>query len=305
MNQNSTMPIASFMPRRTRAPRWLLPALLALLLAACSLGRFGYNNGDTLIYWWLNGYVEFDSGQRPWVQQRIDNLMSWHRHSQLKTYIPVLAAAQRRLEHDVTKAEVLADYQDITQLIDRIFEQAAPDLADLAISMNADNMAQLKKKFEENDEKFRKDYLKGDHEERQEHRYKMVMEWAEYWFGDFSAEQEAAIRRASDARPLNNEMWVADRVQRQQALIALLARIHQEKLTHDAATVLIKDFMESNYLVRTSATPEMKAFFDASKDAVAQLTVFIINLATPKQRQHAKDKLQQWIDDLNVLALQT
>jgi len=292
------------MPRRRRASRWVLLALLALLLAACSLGRFGYNNGDTLIYWWLNGYVDFDSSERPWVQQRIATLMAWHRHSQLKTYIPVLVAAQHRLEHDVTKAEVLADYQDVAQLIDRIFEQAAPDLADLAISMNADNMAQLKKKFEENDEKFRKDYLKGDHEERQEHRYKLVMEWAEYWFGDFSAEQEAAIRHASDARPLNNEMWVADRVQRQQALIALLIRIHQEKLTHDAATVLIKDFMENNYLVRTGAAPEMKAFFDASKDAVAQLSVFIINLATPKQRQHAKDKLQQWIDDLNVLALQ-
>jgi hypothetical protein len=292
------------MSGRGRAPRWLLPALLALLLAACSLGRFGYNNGDTLIYWWLNGYVDFDSGQRPWVKQRIDNLMSWHRHTQLKAYIPVLVAAQHRLDHDVTKAEVLADYQDITKLVDRIFEQAAPDLADLAIAMNADNMAQLKKKFEENDEKFRKDYLKGDTEERQEHRYKMVMEWAEYWFGDFSAEQEAAIRRASDARPLNNEMWVADRVQRQQALIALLTRIHQEKLTHDAATALIRDFMENNYLVRTGAAHEMKAFFEASKDGLAQLSVFIINLATPKQRQHAKDKLQQWITDFNVLAAQ-
>ncbi|HEY8024904.1 MAG TPA: DUF6279 family lipoprotein [Burkholderiaceae bacterium] len=298
------MPTSPFTFRRACASRFLRLALLALVpltLVACSLGRIGYNNGDTLVYWWLNGYVDFDSSQRPWVQQRIEGLHAWHRHTQLQTYVPLLIAAQHRLEHNVTKAEVLADYEDMTKCVDRIVDQAAPDLADLAIAMDADNLAQLTKKFESNNDKFRKEYMSGDREERQVHRYKMIMEWAEYWFGDFSDVQQAVIRRISDARPLNNELWVTDRIQRQHALIALLARIHQEKLTHDAAAALIKDFIDNNYLVRTGATPEMKAFFDASKDGVAQLAATIVNLATPKQKEHAKEKLQQWIDDITAL----
>jgi len=196
----------------------------------------------------------------------------------------------------------MSTYDDIVRAMDRLVEQAAPDLADLAIAMNDDNMEALKKKFDATNRKFRKEYLDGDREERQEHRYKLVMEWAEYWFGDFSDEQEAIIRRASDARPLNNEFWVEDRTLRQQVLIAMLDRIHREKLSHEAATTLIRTYIANNFLERREASAEMQAFFAASKDGLAQLSVTIINLTTPKQRAHAKEKMQQWIDDFNTLS---
>jgi len=282
--------------------RLLCVLLLLALLASCSLGRIGYDHGDTIVYWWLNGYVDLDTSQRPWVRQRIDTLFAWHRRTQLKTYFPLFTDAQHDLDHEVTKDEVMRMYGDISKAVDRVAEQAAPDLADLAMSLNYDNIDALKRKFDTTNRKFRKDYLDGDREERQEHRYKMVMEWAEYWFGDFSDEQEAAIRRASDARPLNNEMWVADRIERQQALLALIERIHREKLSHDAATALVKNYIAGNFLARNESSPEMQAFFAQSRDGLAQLTVTIVNLATPKQRAHAKEKLQDWIDDFNTLA---
>ena len=301
MMQNSIMPLFWSL-RYIRNLRLLVAASLLLLLASCSLGRVGYNNGDTIVYWWLNGYVDLDTSQRPWVRQRIDTLLAWHRRTQLKTYIPIFATAKQQLESNVTKADVMVVYDGITKAIDRTVEQAAPDLADLAIAMNADNMAALKEKFDATNRKFSRDYLDGDREERQEHRYKMVMEWAEYWFGDFSDEQEAAIRRASDARPLNNEFWVQDRKERQQALFALLDHIHRDKLSHEAATVLIKTYIANNFLARSEATPEMQSFFAASKEGLAQLTVTIVNLTTPKQRAHAKEKLQQWMDDFTTLS---
>jgi hypothetical protein len=282
---------------------WRLFALgLVVLLSACSLGRLGYNNADTITYWWLNGYVDFDPSQGHWARQRVDALYAWHRQTQLKTYVPILTNAQHLLERNVSKADVMAEYDDIGKALDRVIERAAPDLADLAIAMNGENMDALKQKFDATNRKFRKDYLDGDREQRQEHRYKLVMEWAEYWFGDFSDEQETAIRRASDTRPLNNEFWVEDRTMRQHALIAMLERIHREKLSHDAATVLIRNYIANNFLERKDAPPEMQAFFAASKDGLAQLSVTIVNLTTPKQRAHAKEKMQQWIDDFNTLA---
>lgn len=287
--------------------RWRLWFALggALLLAACSMGRLGYNNADTITYWWLNGYVDFDPGQGSWVKQRVDSFFAWNRQTQLKTYVPILAKAQHMLDRNVSKADVMAEYDDIGHALDRAVERAAPDMADLAIAMNSDNMDALKKKFEATNRKFRKEYLDGDREERQEHRYKLVMEWAEYWFGDFSDEQEAVIRKASDARPLNNEFWVEDRTARQQALIAMIDRIHREKLSHDAAAALIKTYIANNFLERRDAGPEMQTFFAASKDGLAQLSVTIINLTTPKQRAHAKEKIRQWMDDFNTLAAQS
>jgi hypothetical protein len=159
----------------------------------------------------------------------------------------------------------------------------------------------LRRKFESNNEKYRKEYLHGDLKDKQKYRYEVIMKWAEYWFGDFSDEQEAAIRRASDQRPLNNELWAADRIQRQQSLIALVKRIQRDKPSRAVATETIKSYIRDNYTLRAGATPEMKAFFDASKDGVAQLVVTIVNIATPKQKVHATARLQRWIDDFNAL----
>jgi hypothetical protein len=278
--------------------------LLACALTACSMARFGYSNGDTLAYWWLDGYVGFNTAQRPWVQKRIEAFFKWHRHNELKEYVRLLQAAQARLQHPLTKEQVLADYEEVTKCGDRVIDQLAPDMVELIMTMDADNMDHLKQKFESNNAKFRSDYLSGNVEDKQEYRYKMVMESAEYWFGDFSEQQEAIIRKASDQRPLNNEMWAIDRTQRQQGMMALVKRIQSEKPSREAATEMLKSFVATNYVLRPGTSPEMRAFFEASKEGVAQLTVVIVNVTTQKQKDHANARLQQWIDDLSELANQ-
>lgn len=268
------------------------------------MARFGYSNGDTIAYWWLDGYVGFNNTERPWAQQRIEAFFKWHRRSELKEYVKLLQMAQTRLRQPLTKEQVLADYEEVTKYGDRIIDQVAPDMVDLIMMMDADNIDHLRQKFESNNAKFRSDYLSGDVADRQEYRYKMMMESAEYWFGDFSDQQEAVIRKASDQRPLNNEMWAVDRIQRQQGLLALIKRLQTDKPSREASIEILKSFVATNYVLRPGTSPEMKAFFEASKEGVAQLTVTIVNQTTPKQKEHAIARLQQWIDDLTELANQ-
>ncbi len=268
------------------------------------MARLGYSNGDTIAYWWLDGYVGFNNAQRPWVQQRIEAFFKWHRRNELKEYVKLLQTAQTRLKHPLTKELVLADYEEVTKCGDRLIDQIAPDMVDLVVSMDADNLEHLKQKFDSNNAKFRNDYLNGDVEDKQKYRYKMVMESAEYWFGDFSDQQEAIIRKASDQRPLNNELWAVDRIQRQLGLTDLIKRIQTEKPSREAAIEMLKSFVATNYVLRPGTSPDMKAFFEASKEGVAQLTVVIVNLTTQKQKDHATARLQQWIDDLSELANQ-
>ena len=177
-----------------------------------------------MTYWWLNGYVGFDASQKPWAKQRIDALFAWHRRTQLKHYVALLTGAQRRLQHDVTKQQMLDDYEELIQCGDRIVDEIAARSGRSGLVDEGREPGTFRHKFESNNEKYRKDHLRGDLQDKQKSRYKDVMEWAEYWFGDFSDEQEAVIRRASDQRPLNNELWAADRVVRQQSLIALVQR---------------------------------------------------------------------------------
>ena len=128
------------------------------------------------------------------------------------------------------------------------------------------------------------------------------MQMAEYWFGDFSREQEAQIRKASDARPLNNALLLADRIQRQKELIALLKKIQAERPGRDAVAAMLKEYIDAGYFDRTRLSAEQKAFFDASREGAANLAMVIINLTTLEQKAFATKRAQQWIDDFNKLS---
>jgi len=279
---------------------WLGIFLMSVLLLGCSAARLGYSNGETLSYWWLNSYVEFEADQKPWVKSRIDNFFAWHHRTQLPDYVKLLSQAQKRIRGKVTDAELLADYEELKKRVWAMTERALPDLADLALSLRPQQIAHIEKKFASNNDEYRKDFLRGDLEDRQQFRFKKTLKQAEYWFGNFSGAQEKMLRAASDARPLNNEIVMADRLQRQRALIALLKKIQAERPSREATIALLRDYARAT--MERSVNPDHKAFFDASHKASARMMAAIINSATPAQKEHFIKNLQHWIDDFTSLS---
>ena len=282
--------------------RFRLLCLIALMLtvAACSSVRFTYNNGDTLLYYWLNAYVDIDTDQSDWVKKDIDNLFQWHRATQLKDYVQLLQKGQRQLAGNLTQADLLADYREIRTRSEKLANKAVPDLAELAISLKPDQINTLARKFESNNDKYRKKFLRGDTEERNKVRFKKAMEQFDLWFGDFSRDQEAVLRKASDARPLDNEVWLDERMRRQQMILSLLRKVHDQKLSREATIPLVQALVRDVFARMDS--PERKAFYDASTDATTKMILTAVKIATPKQKAHAHKRMQGWIDDFNVLA---
>jgi hypothetical protein len=274
----------------------------ALLLAACSALRLGYSNGESVVYWWLDGYVDFQDDQKPWVRERIKSLFVWHRKTQLQDYAQLFSQTQQRLQKNspLSVAEVMERYAAIRQRSATVIDKALPDLADLALAMEPEQLSRLEKKFASNNDSYRKDYLSGDLERRQDFRFKKVMKQAEYWFGDFSQEQEKQVRALSDARPLNNELWMAERIERQKQLLATLKKIQSDKPPKDAVIGMLREHATTMFEFVTYK--EHKDFFDASREGMAKMVAEMVNLATPAQRQHAVDRLQKLIDDCHTLA---
>ncbi|HEX7647219.1 MAG TPA: DUF6279 family lipoprotein [Noviherbaspirillum sp.] len=276
--------------------------LLVSLLAGCSALRIGYANGETVAYWWLDGYADIDHDQKPWVKADIRNYFAWHRKTQLRDYAQLLSRTGQRLQQKVTPADVQADYLMLRQRAMLAVDHALPELADLALSLKPEQIAHIERKFASNNDTYRKDYLRGSLEDRQAFRFKKALKQAEYWFGDFSREQEAQIRAASNARPLNNEIWLDERRHRQQAILKLLRRIQAEQPSREAAIAMMReqlpqlfDFMPYN---------EHKEFFDASRDGTFRLVATVINIATPAQREFARRRLQKLIEDCNTMTAQ-
>ena len=291
----------------TRAPlhQRFTCALLVLMLvvvAGCSSLRLAYNNGDTVLYWWLNAYVDLDRDQKGWVREDIDKLFDWHRKTQLKDYVEILRKGQKQVQGNPTQADLLADYSEIKSRTQSLLLKAAPDLADLARSLKPEQIAQMEKKFKSNNDDYRKKFLTGDQEKRQQLRYKKSMEQFELWFGSFSGEQEALIRKASDARPLDNEIWLDERMRRQRNVLTLVQKVQNEKLGKEATVALINTLIKDSF--ERLEHSDRKAFFDAFENSTAQMILTVIKIATPAQKAHAVKRMQGWIDDFNSLAAQ-
>src|SRR6218665_3700613 len=134
----SNMPISG---RRTLHGLFLI-ALLALL-SACSSLRLAYNHGDTVLYWWIDGYVDLTSEQKGWVKKDIDELFRWHRKTQLHDYVQILQNAQRQLAAGPSQADLQNDYDEIKNRTQLLLFKALPELADLARSLQPDQIATL------------------------------------------------------------------------------------------------------------------------------------------------------------------
>lgn len=280
--------------------RMLLVLALIALAAGCSTIRFTYNHGDTLLYWWLDTYLDLDSDQAGWVKKDIDQLFQWHRKTQLRDYAQLLGKFQHQLAGNPTQAELVEDYREIRARTELLAFKALPELADLARSVKPDQIAQMEKKFAKNNEDFRKKYMSGDVEKQHRARFKKSMEQFELWFGDLSGEQEAILRKASDARPLDNEIWLQERKLRQQKIIALLRKVQQEKLSKEQTMAAIHNLLREFF--DRMESPERKQFFDAYVDSTSKYILTAIRIATPAQKAHAHKRMQGWINDFNALA---
>lgn len=281
--------------------RLLFLVALMVSLTACSTIRFTYNHGDTLLYWWLNAYLDLDSDQSDWVKKDIDQLFQWHRATQLRDYAGLLSKMQRQLgDGTVTQDELLSDYRDIKARTELLAFKALPQLADLAMSIKPDQIAQMEQKFARNNDKFRKEFMSGSVEDQKNARFKKAMSQFELWFGGFSREQEAALRRASDARPLDNDVFLQERMLRQKKIVSLLRRVHDQKLNKEQTMSAVHDLLRD--LFDRMEAPERKAFYDAYIDSTSKFILTAIRLTTPEQKQHAQKRMQGWINDFNALA---
>jgi len=262
--------------------------------------KIGYRNADTVGLLWIDRYLDLTSEQQAFVQPRLRELVTWHRTTQLPDYAAFAAELQKLAQRSITPAEVTALARQLKQRADTAVERALPVMADLALRLTPDNISAMDDKFGDNDDKFRSDnYVKGDVEKQQKARYEKTLDRVEEWYGRFNREQRAAIRKLSDARPLDNDILLAERQRRESDLVALLTRVQREKPSREAVIGLLR-----NYSERFEFSPERdkRAFQQSLRKATEEMDAAIHNLSTPAQRERAIAKLQDWVDDFRSLA---
>jgi len=280
-----------------RLTRWLI-VLAAVTLTACSTVKLGYNQGNWLTYRWIDGQFDLQDAQAVPTRAAIDRFFAWHRQDQLPRMAAALRRAQGELQQPVT-AQQMRGYQETFQGFARAaFDQARPDIARLLLSTTPAQLAHVRKKLQEGNEKFQRRYLSDDPDDRQRARFKKVMEDARLVYGRFSSEQEDAIRSAIapmvDSTPARYE----ERVARQQAWLALIAHVQQEH----PSEATVEQWLTAYADLWQHAPGERGVQQRLRREADTAMLVTIANLTTPRQKQHARERLQGWIDDVRDLS---
>lgn len=278
----------------------LLVLAMMVLAAGCSSIRFSYNQGDTLLYWWMDSYVDFEGQQADVAKRDIGAVFQWHRKTELRDYAALLGTFQRQLAGNPTQADLLGAYREIRVRADRLAQRAVPELTTLAMSVTPEQIGNIERKFKDKNDEYRRKFIEGSADKRQRARFKKSMEQMELWFGKFSSEQEATLRRASDLRPLDNHLWLEERQYRQRRVLAVLNEIHQKKLNREQTSARVASLLKE--MSSRMDSPERKGFYDASLDQTTKFILTAIRLTTPKQKAHAQQRMQGWIGDFEALA---
>ena len=302
-NDRSTGParnsvLAATAPLGQHARRFLLLSA-TLLLAACSQVKLGYDHADTLLAYSLDSYLDLDDEQQRLARERIGALHRWHRATQLPGYVQLLNDAQKKVAGPVTSADVREFNAGVNRSLAAIGEQAAPDLARLALTLKPAQVDHLAGKLARDTSKARRELVGFAGAESVEQRAERYADRAEDWFGTVSRSQRELIRASLARRPDAQEAWMQERERRQRELVAVIARIRAEQPPPETATAWLREYFAQ---LAEPRDPERRARLALMRESNAELVAKLINSATPAQRAVLAKKLRGYAADLDALA---
>jgi hypothetical protein len=280
--------------------RLLVLLAAAILLNACSAMRLGYGNADSLARWWMDQYLDFTPEQDALVRERLTRLLLWHRQSQLPDYAILLREARDLVDGQPTAANSLGLSESIIRRVRTLTDKAIPDVADLLVTLTPAQIDRMAARLADKNADYAKEARLAEGEAGQRKaRMKRLLERAEYWFGDFSGEQEAAIRRLIDAQPTGSQFWFDERLRRQREWLDLVRKVQRERPARDAVVAMLRDYAE-RFDIPVEPTRRTQAI--ALRRSSAELAVAMHAATTRAQREHARHKFDDLIRELGELA---
>jgi hypothetical protein len=285
-----------------RSARYVLLAAAALLLSACGVltkmvysnAAMAYANLAPMATWMVDDYVELSGGQKDWVRERITRVMQWHRSHELPQYRRFLERVLRESDEPFTEPEVEQAFGDLRVAYHRMVEQLIPDVADFFLQLDADQVAQMEKKFAEENRKFVRESLKGTPEERRERRVKKFVQHMEGWLGDVTDAQRELIEKSYVTLPDYVEERLGDRRYRQAETLALIRAKPPKPAMEAALRKLLVD-------TETWRRPEFKQRMAERDQRMFRMFAELSATLSPAQRTHMQGRIRRYVRDINTL----
>lgn len=273
--------------------------LLCALLTSCAAVKLTYNNADTLVYFWLDGYADFTIDQKVGVKNDIQAFHSWHRQTQLPAFIAISQTLQKQAQGNVTAAQLCTNW-DLVQptLLPPMTAYLEPIVLKLVTRLSADQITSIEEKYAKTNKKWLEEWQPKTARELHKHSEKNIRERLDNIYKKLTDEQLKILREHIAVSPFNSKIAYAERLQSQQDLVATLKNIQAKKLNAEAAKEPLRAVLQRGLI---SPDPAYRTYADRLKQSNCELYAKLHNSITPEQRTHAIKTLEEYERDFKTL----
>jgi hypothetical protein len=303
------------------APTAALVVGTVAVLAGCSMVSLGYNRLPDLGMVWLNRQLPLSDRQSAQARTDMNELLTWHRRTQLPATADVLRRWQGMATSDISAADACREWTQVRTLLDTITQQAVPAMARLATGTTAEQLAELQRNQRKSNDEYRETYsasarrgwftaanatapINLNAQAGLDKRLNTLRERYGQLYGALSDEQVALLRsnlRASSFQPERN---LAERERRQAELLDTLVSLQNPVGQNDAERARWAQTRVQGWLAgfASSPTPGYKGYVQQLvRDGCEQFAA-LHRSTTPEQRSQAVRTLQSYETELRGLA---
>jgi hypothetical protein len=284
--------------RLSSAAKRLIIGIAVVALSACSLVRVSYDNGPALALWRLDAYLNLDSTQEAAARPLLRDWFAWHRATQLPDYARWLATWRERAGGEVSADEVCRWTELTRERLWTAIEAALPAGAQLLPGVTAAQWTHLERELANRLVEDRGMLAPASADERRARALERSIDRAESFYGTITEAQRRLLVEGLAASPMDISRWLDDRERRQRRFVAALRAAQGETDTarrqvglRQAALALIQP-----------ADPETAALQARWQAHGCALSARLHASTSPAQRQHLKERLSAWEEDLRALA---
>ena len=273
--------------------------MLLAALGGCSMVRLSYGQAPDLVYWWIDGYVDFTDEQSPRAREAIAAWFRWHRSTQLPEYAALLARAQAEVADPATPQQACRWYGELRARYRTAIEHALSAVADSVRSLSAEQLRHLQRRYDKGNKEFAADYLQATPRDRLRASVERALDRAEMLYGRLDGGQRERVGQLVAESPFDADRWLVERKLRQQAVLQTLNRLHAQRQGADEALAALRVLVDRTL---SSPRPAYRDYQQRLQQYNCAFAAQLHNLATPAQRAHAVKKLRAWEEDMRSLA---
>jgi HPt (histidine-containing phosphotransfer) domain-containing protein len=273
-----------------------LALILSVSLSSCSILETLYENSPQLVFWWLDGYLDFKSEQVPRVKEELRALQKWHRETQLPQVLSWVQELLPMTPLDLTSEQTCGFEKKFLQTLPETIARLAPSIAKIAPSLNAEQLKALQSNFELKNKDWSKEWMSGTPHEQLDHLTEKGLEQAKDMYGRVTNAQKLELRNLAQRSGFDPAKSMGIKLYRQEETLKALEKIRLLKLKGDLSPEgpgketerIVLDWLNNAYHIKD---PELLRYSEQRLQFNCEAVALFHNKTTPEQRVKARNKI--------------